>query len=215
MLDAKSGKRFHWLPPSGGKRNLPARHTKTLNQPRTGCFSFLSNRTDSSKVMRSTAPFPLVPNKRTRTGCFPFRSTQQTFPRPYGVLLRLSAVVFTHADLRVPLGSLVSWCSWGTFSLGYQPGSSESAPLCHLVGFRVAALLYCPPLPEDGLPLTHSHRREVASGPATRQGAHPTASGRVSTVALFEQSHPAVQKRWRCFRSRTLRPFEVTLLQRG
>ena len=40
-------------------------------------------------------------------------------------------------------------------------------PLCHVVGSRVAAPSFVPPLPEDVLPLTHSPRRAVASGSST------------------------------------------------
>ena len=93
--------------------------------------------------------------------------------------------------------------------------AAPSRPLYRLVGFRVAAHPLVPPLPVGGIPLTHSPRREVASGPAHTRGAHPAASGRLSTVALFRQPYPALHERWRCFRSRTLRFFEVTLFQRG
>ena len=88
------------------------------------------------------------------------------------------------------------------------------ARLRHLVGFWVAALQLVPPLPGDRMPLTHSPRREVVSGPATRGvptrrllgvakrwccfGSHTLPS---RTVALFAQSYPAV--------------LEVTLPQRG
>ena len=41
-----------------------------------------------------------------------------------------------------------------------------SQPLCHLVGFRVAAPSFVPPLPGGRRPLTHSPRREVVSRPA-------------------------------------------------
>ena len=65
-----------------------------------------------------------------------------------------------------------------------SPGPSR--PL--LVGYRVAALALGPPLPGGRRPLTHSPRREVVSGPAITEGAHPTASGRLGTVALMKQS---------------------------
>ena len=94
----------------------------------------------------------------------------------------------THADLRVP-----PCCgSWDVFSLGCQPGSSESAPCVTWAVFRVAAPSFVPPLPGGRRPLTHSPRREVVSGPAHTRGAHPTASGRLQTVVLFRQSYPAL-----------------------
>ena len=37
-------------------------------------------------------------------------------------------------------------------------------------------------------PLTHSPQKEVVSGPAHTEGAHPTASGRLEGVALIEQT---------------------------
>ena len=83
--------------------------------------------------------------------------------------------------------------------MGCQPGSSESA-LCHLVGSWVAALPFVPPLPGDRIRLTHSARREVASGPATRRVPTPR--------------HLGVEKKWRCLRSRTLRLLRL-LSQRG
>ena len=64
------------------------------------------------------------------------------------------------------------------------------SPLRRLVGFRVAALPFVPPLPGGRRPLTHSPRREVVSGPANTEGAHPTASGRRKEVVLFRQSYP-------------------------
>ena len=63
--------------------------------------------------------------------------------------------------------------------------------LLSLVGFWVAAPSFVPPLPGGRRPLTHSPRREVG-GPAHTRGAHPTASGRLKTVVLFRQSHPAL-----------------------
>ena len=74
-----------------------------------------------------------------------------------------------------------------TLSLWVASPRVLSQPLCHVVGSRVAALLLVPPLPGDGIPLTHSPRREVASGAVTRRVPTPRLLG-VSTVALFQQS---------------------------
>ena len=91
----------------------------------------------------------------------------------------------THADLRAPL----SGDEWQLGSCLFRmPARGPSRPLRHLVGFRVAALQHVPPLSGGRRPLTHSPRREVVSGPANTEGAHPTASGRLAGVALFWQS---------------------------
>ena len=70
-------------------------------------------------------------------------------------------------------------------SLFGMPARGPSRPL--LVGYRVAALALGPPLPGGRRPLTHSPRREVVSGPAITEGAHPMASGRREGVALMKQ----------------------------
>ena len=67
-----------------------------------------------------------------------------------------------------------------------------SQPLLSLGRFLGRRPPFVPPLPGDGISLTHSPRREVASGPVTRV---------VPTSRLL-----GVSKRWRCFGSRTL-PF--------
>ena len=97
----------------------------------------------------------------------------------------------THADLRAPLVSLVPWGSdKEAVSSGMPARGLESSPSSP-VGSWVAALLSCSKLSEDGLPLTHSPRREVASGSVARGVPTPRLLG--------------VSKQWRCFRSRTLR----------
>ena len=63
-----------------------------------------------------------------------------------------------------------------------MPARGPSRPLSRMVGSRVAALLYGPPLPSGRRPLTQSPRREVVSGPAITEGAHPTASGRLAVA---------------------------------
>ena len=66
--------------------------------------------------------------------------------------------------------------------LGCQPGSSESVPF---VTWSVpGSPPFCPPLPGDRRALTHSPRREVASGPFTRGVPTPRLLG--------------VSQRWRC-----------------
>ena len=118
--------------------------------------------------------------------------------------------------------------SWVAFSLGCQPGSSESAPCVTWSVFG------SPPL------RTVRHcTGQVATDPQSpmggsqracpTRGAHPTASGRFSSVALFKQSYPALAVRKRSlwdaspgdmseppFSDRSLgrRP-SVTLFQRG
>ena len=93
-----------------------------------------------------------------------------------------SLVCNTLAGSRVPLFVAVR-----SLSLWDATPGSESSPssLGRFLGRRPSAR---PPLPGDRRPLTHSPRREVVSGPAHTRGAHPTASGRLKTVALFQQS---------------------------
>ena len=101
---------------------------------------------------------------------------------------------------------LFSW-QLGHFLFGLPAREFRVSSLCHLVGSWVDALPFGPPLPGDRRPLTHSPRREVASGPATRGvptkrwccfGSDTLPS---RTVALCTQSYPAA--------------FEVTLFLRG
>ena len=73
--------------------------------------------------------------------------------------------------------------------------------MCHLVGFGVAAPSFVPPLPGGRRPLTHSPRRKVVSGPATR---------RVPTPPLLGDA-----KRWCCFGSQTLPSRTVALIMQS
>ena len=84
------------------------------------------------------------------------------------------------------------------------------SPLCHSVGSWVAALPFVPPLPSDRIPLTQSPRREVATGPATQGVPTPRLLASLNG-GVVSAGVPALHERWRCSRSRTLWPFEVTL----
>ena len=84
----------------------------------------------------------------------------------------------THAGSRVPLGH--EW-QLGRSLFG-MPARGPSRHLNRMVGSRFAAFLYGPPLPGGRRQLTHSPRREVVSGPAVTEGAHPTASGRLAVA---------------------------------
>ena len=120
--------------------------------------------------------------------------------------------VATHADLTVPL--LGGEGQLGRCLFGLPAWEFWVSSLSHLVGSRVAALPLVPPLPGGGLSLTHSPRREVVSDSSTRGVPTPRLLGVSSRWCCFA-SHTCPHERRRCFRSRTLRSFDVTLLQRG
>ena len=119
--------------------------------------------------------------------------------------------------------------SQGAFSLGCQPGSSESAP-CVTRSILGSPLLFVRSAIVRWQEATDPQSPKGGSQRACPTwGAHPTASGRLSTVALFKQSYPALAVRKRSlwdaspedtseppFNDRSLgrRP-SVTLFQRG
>ena len=118
---------------------------------------------------------------------------------------------------------LVGSGSWASVSLGCQPGSYESAP------FFAWSVPGSPPFSTVQVATDPESPKGGSQRACPTRGAHPTASGRLSTVALFKQSYPAlaVWKRslWDAspgdtseppFNDRSLgrRP-SVTLFQRG
>ena len=120
-----------------------------------------------------------------------------------------------------PFGGSLGLCLFG------MPARGPSRPL--LVGYRVAALALGPPLPGAGVPTDPQSPKGGSQRACPTRGAHPTASGRTSSVALVKQSYPALAVRklslWVAspgdmseppFSDRSLgrRP-SVTLFQRG